>query len=163
MSSPKTTPVFDRAVALLQDFDNDQMVWLFRDCSSGEDDSSTDVLELLWAERLEKESYREALSRELDWQFGLSRKKDYIVCSTPRLNLIVHPIRLEVISREQALEDGFGVLEVYPIQLFGRRSRQLLNSREDVRFEFLPALRKRAKFTPQTELLIDCLAVPEID
>lgn len=159
MSDQVKRPVFDRAIALLQDFEESQPVWMFRTLPAEHGDSDQVSLELFWADRLEKESYREAIARELDWQFDLNRKKDYIVCSTPRISLIVHPERMEVISRADAVEQGFGVLEVYPIQLFGRHSRQHLIDRDDVRFERLPGLRQADHFTRQTRLLLEWLDV----
>lgn len=154
MANVNSSRVFDRAIALVQDYDGEQLQWMFVACERSPN------LELLWSDRLERESYRESISRELDWRFSLDRKRDYIICSTPRLSLIVDPQAERVISREEALETGFGVLEIYPVQLFGKRSRQHLRDEEQI--VFLNVGHRGPEFgsettTMQTQVLLGAL------
>lgn len=180
MSETGIRPQFDRAIAVLQDFEGDEIVWLFRQAiadpwapsnsqadnnsaaaSSSEQTKPTVYWELPWFDRLERESYRETIARELDWQFGLDRKKDFIVCSTPWLNLVVESTTFEVTSREQALAEGaFGIFEIYPIQLYGRRARGILDELANVQFLQRQQLNKYSQsggFTRQTESLLELL------
>lgn len=145
--------VFDRAVALLQDWDEATPRLLFLK-------NEKQKLELIWCQRLCNETYRQGLTRELNWQLSLDNRRDYIICSTPRLNLWVDPESWEPIDRDDADKREYGVLEVYPVQLFGKRSRGILDELKTVQFlspQELHVSQRPADMTRQTDVLIKWL------
>ena len=76
------------------------------------------------AERLDDESFRECLDREIAWVLDLRRGKDYIVSSQARLHLDV-PV-------EAADDETFFVVEFYIADLYGKASRGMVELNRDV-------------------------------
>ena len=67
------------------------------------------------AERLEDESFRESLDREVAWILDIRRGKDYLISSQARLHLDV-PV-------ESELAETFFVVEFYIVDLYGKSGR----------------------------------------
>lgn len=86
---------FDGVIALLRHPESRTTTWLVRRSPR------TQLLHLLIAERLQNESARESIDRELSWQLRLNRGKDYLISSMARLNFqqtVVVPDRPAPIS-----------------------------------------------------------------
>lgn len=64
------------------------------------------------AERVEGESVRESLDREIAWLLDLRRGKDYIISSMARLNLHL--------PKEAPDDEADGVVEFYVVDLYGK-------------------------------------------
>ena len=71
--------------------DPDAPEWLFLHQSQAErqtsDETRNKVLQLVGGERLEGESFREAILREASWQLDLDRDRDLLVAHMARINL----------------------------------------------------------------------------
>lgn len=76
------------------------------------------------AERLEGESYRECLDRELAWTLRLRRGKDYIISSAARLHWNA-PLTLP-----NDTEATYFVVEFYIVDLFGPSSLNAIDENE---------------------------------
>lgn len=103
-------PDFVGSIALIRRFENEQTRWLVQhhECSN--------ICRLIQAERLEEESFRECIDREVSWALSLERNKDYIISSVPRLHL-------EVQLRAPGKEEGDKiVVEFYVVDLYGRKA-----------------------------------------
>lgn len=74
------------------------------------------------ADRLEGESYRECIDREVAWSLGLKRGKDYIVSSTPRLHL-------ELQSQPPGeSEMMWFIVEFYVVDLYGSTALETIDA-----------------------------------
>ncbi len=73
--------IFAGAFALIRRVVDEREQWLVRhhECSQ--------TRKLISAERLEDESFREAIDREIAWGLNLERGKDYLLSSVPRLHM----------------------------------------------------------------------------
>lgn len=104
------------AIALIRQFVDEQCLWLFRREPNA-------PLRMIQAARLEKESYREVIEREVAWVLQLERGKDYIVSRVPRAHY------------QGVIEEGdhaaYYVIELYIVDLFGKRARAHLNQDPD--------------------------------
>lgn len=113
--------LFDRAIALIRTIDDTGTRWLLRwnprrECS-----------ELLESDRLDGESYRDALYRELDWQLGLDRKKDYLMSAVPRLHLEIGPCgRIHPPRTFDPETGGFGRIELYAVEVYRQATLERL-------------------------------------
>ncbi|MEX0701969.1 MAG: hypothetical protein WD069_07725 [Planctomycetales bacterium] len=105
-----------RSIALVRHPDADPPRWLVRrDAESG-------ALGLLVSDRLEGDSYRECLVREVAWTLGLARDRDFIVSSVPR-------VHLELRKAEQPeLEEDWLFAEFFAVELFGGRALEVVDA-----------------------------------
>ncbi len=71
------------SIALVRRMDQGRTRWLVRHHSCG------DYYQLISATCLENESFRETIDRELSWACRLTRGKDYLLSSVPRLHMEV--------------------------------------------------------------------------
>lgn len=78
------------------------------------------------AERLDDESFRECLDREIAWVLDIRRGKDYIISSQARLHLDI-PIESET-------DDTFFVVEFYIADLFGKSGRASVELNKQLRW-----------------------------
>lgn len=69
------------AVALIRKSYNHQLRWL------ATLNDSTGKLEFVMGDRLEKESFRETTIREVSWELGLDRTRDFLVSNMAQMNL----------------------------------------------------------------------------
>ncbi|HRF01744.1 MAG TPA: hypothetical protein PLI18_14570 [Pirellulaceae bacterium] len=105
--------IYDRGVALIRRMTDQGPEWLLRwnptrECS-----------ELIEADRLSGETYREALYREIDWQLGLDRKKDYLMSSVPRLHFELTPCgRVHPAKTFEPETANYGRLELYAVEVY---------------------------------------------
>ena len=74
------------------------------------------------AHKLDDESFRDSLVREVAWATGLAKGKDFLVSSAPRAHLTF----AETPSCQA--EPTWFVVEFYLVELMGRRHREILNA-----------------------------------
>lgn len=70
----------EMGIALIRNFDQ-RVHWL------GKLDQTKKQVNFVVAERLEKESWREAVIREVAWELELDRKRDFLVSNMAQLNI----------------------------------------------------------------------------
>lgn len=81
MSLPENKP-FRRGIALVRNFDTGQILrWL------GVINSVNGQVEFITAERLEGESFREAVKREVAWSLDVDRRTDFLTSKMAQINL----------------------------------------------------------------------------
>jgi len=68
--------------------------------------------DFVWTERLENESSRESLDREIAWLLNLRQSKDYIISSMARLHM--------EIPSETSTSDTVSTVEFYVVDLYGK-------------------------------------------
>jgi hypothetical protein len=78
------------------------------------------------AERLDDESFRECLDREIAWLLDLRRGKDYIISSQARLHLDI-PVESEE-------DETFFVVEFYIADLYGKSGRASVELNKQLRW-----------------------------
>lgn len=76
-----STQRLDLAIALIRRTDDGRTRWLVRDVPE------ENRLKFIIARRLEDESPRETIAREVAWQWGMDREKDFLVSSVAQLNV----------------------------------------------------------------------------
>ena len=111
MESAHSGPIVRRtAVALFRRWFGDESRWLV--CL----DERQWRPELIEAECLENDKFREALDREIAWRLRLDRGKDYIISQVPRIHreLVSRHVRR---SGEQ--ENVLEVIEFFIVEPFG--------------------------------------------
>lgn len=99
------------SIALISRIEDDRSRWLVRWRSS---DGCYDLVRGL---RLEKESFRETIDREVGWQLGLSRERDYLVSNMAQLNLEF----VDILPGEPGAQHV--AASFYPVHLYGREAR----------------------------------------
>ncbi|MEW4490109.1 hypothetical protein AB1L42_18640 [Thalassoglobus sp. JC818] len=124
MTKSRPTAWNQIALALIRRWFDDRPRWLVL---SDEKESTSRLIE---AERLQKESLRESIDREIAWELGLRRSKDYIVSSVPRLHLETPVFERETCSGEK--EERFNVFEFFLVELYGKRGRNELDQKSHV-------------------------------
>ncbi|MEQ9410494.1 MAG: hypothetical protein RIK87_22355 [Fuerstiella sp.] len=80
------------------------------------------------AERLDDESFRECLDREIAWVLDLERGRDYLISSMARLHLDVP------VEASEDIPDTFFAVEFYIVDLYGSSGRLSLEQNRDVRW-----------------------------
>lgn len=85
---------------------------------------------LVEADRLEEESFRESIDREVAWQLNLRRGKDYIVSSVPRLHLEI-PIEITHGCSDRQ-ENRLDVVEFFLVELYGSQAHSRLAESPEV-------------------------------
>lgn len=88
---------------------------------------------LIEAERLEQESFRESLDRELSWQLRLRRSRDYLISSTARLHFPV-PWTYSITRCSGEQERIMDIVEFYLVELFGSQGRATLDATPTVQW-----------------------------
>lgn len=103
------TDLFVGSIAMIRRFEGEEILWLARWSSACQ------RLRLVRAPRLEQESWRECLDREISWTLQLRRGRDYIISRVPRLHF------------DTLLEDPYNcryIAEFYVVDLYGKRGRE---------------------------------------
>ena len=100
-----------RSVALIQKIEKDQSQFLLKF------NSEKTQLDFVSAERLEKESFREAVTREISWQLELQRDKDFLVSNMAQLSM-EYTGTLPGTADEQQIAFAF-----YMVHLYGNSAR----------------------------------------
>ena len=103
------------SIALLRGWIDDESRWLVVY------DEVVKQHRLVEAVRLEEESFRESIDREVAWQLNLRRGKDYIVSSAPRLHLEI-PIEITH-GCSDGVDQRIDVVEFYLVELYGKQAR----------------------------------------
>ncbi len=78
------------------------------------------------AERLDGESFRECLDREVAWILDIRRDKDYIISSQARLHLDI--------PDDAESDEGFHVVEFYIVDLYGKSGRASVELNKQLRW-----------------------------
>jgi hypothetical protein len=127
------------SIAFIRDFQEEKPYWL------GLWDPKLRWFKFPSAVRLESESYRETITREVAWELGLDRKRDFLVSNMAQLNHQFIGQIPESAQREVAGEENLTaavgssescniVVAFYPIHLYGKQARQIISGRDDVRW-----------------------------
>ena len=105
-------------VALIRQVDQ-RIVWL------GKHNRVTQQVDFVIADRLEKESWREAVTREVAWELGLDRKRDIMVSNMAQLN-VEFKSTLPGQSEPTSIVCAF-----YNVELYGKSARESVRQNED--------------------------------
>ena len=89
-------------------------------------DTKRKHFDFVTAERLDDESFRESLDREIAWVLDIRRSKDYIISSQARLHLDI-PVESEE-------DDTFFVVEFYVADLYGKSGRASVELNKKLRW-----------------------------
>jgi len=104
-------------VALIRKIDQ-QIRWL------GKFDRRKQQVDFVIAQRLEKESWREAVTREVAWELELDRKRDFVVSNMAQLN----------IQMDAVLPGGFDETNIacafYNVELYRKSAVASVNQNE---------------------------------
>lgn len=102
--------------------------------SAGDDEwlslwnSARDCYQFVETHKLEEESFRDSLQREVAWTTGLQAGRDYIVSSTPRAHL-------RFLGDEDCSGAAAGyVIEFFLVELMGKHHAEILNADESHRW-----------------------------
>lgn len=115
-----------RSIALLRHPEQLEELWLAHWDARGQ------CYDFVTAQRLEKDSFRECLDREIAWQLELRRGKDYLISSMARLHL-----DLELELPDDQSEDGSDLrpaVEFYIVDLYGRAGRATIEANSNLRW-----------------------------
>lgn len=118
--SSRTMNHFTGSVALLRHPEQLEKQWLVYW------NKGREHYDFVTAERLDDESFRESLDREVAWVLDIRRGKDYIISSQARLHLDI-PIE----SETQAM---FFVVEFYIVDLYGKSGRASVELNRQLRW-----------------------------
>lgn len=111
---------FTGAIALLRHPEQLEALWLTHW------DATLKHYDFVTAERLEGESFRECLDREVAWILDIRRGKDYVISSQARLHL--------ELPTESSEDEPTGVVEFYIIDLFGKSGRASIERNKTLRW-----------------------------
>lgn len=114
------------AIALLRGHIENESRWLVVY------DTTVEQHRLVEAIRLEDESFRESIDREVAWQLNLRRGKDYIVSSVPRLHLEI-PIEITH-GCSDGVDQRIDVVEFYLVELYGKQARATIENDPNVKW-----------------------------
>ena len=92
-------------VALIRKMDQ-KIRWL------GKIDPTSQQIDFVIAERLEKESWRESVTREVAWELGIDRRRDFVVSNMAQLNIQLDTI-LPGSTEETSVACAFYNVELY--------------------------------------------------
>jgi hypothetical protein len=98
------------AVALIRSTESGSLRWLVKHGTNGEKPS------LIIGNRLERETFRETVTREVGWELNLDRKRDFLVSSMAQMNLEFTD-RLPGHSETSHIAASFYNVEVYRSQV----------------------------------------------
>ena len=113
---------FFASIALIRDAEHLEQRWFaFRDHPEG-------PYRFVVAERLQKESWRECLDREVAWTLQLNRGRDYLISSMARLHLE------ETIVDSMTQQEQEVTIEFYVVDSYGQSGRAALESHPDFRW-----------------------------
>jgi len=113
-----------RSIALLRHPEQLEELWLTHW------DARCQCYDFVTAERLETDSFRECLDREIAWQLELRRGKDYLISSMARLHL-------DLELPEHDADDGSELrpaVEFYIVDLYGRAGRATIEANPRLRW-----------------------------
>ena len=111
-----------RSIALIQTTGDAPVQWLLRK------ESNQDHWRFIVGERLNRESFRETVTREVGWQLNLNPRSDFLVSNMALLSMEYvdqHP--------EEGTEQHVAV-SFYPVHIYRERVRQELNADETNRW-----------------------------
>lgn len=157
MSLPAEIPVEQFAIALIRRWFGEEPRWLVRLARAGRE------ADLIEAPRLEGESFRESLDREIAWQLHLRSGRDYIISSVPRLHAET-PCTRRLCSGEELT--SLQIIEFYLVELFGAESRRVLDEDFAVQWwtdhELLHGVALRPLNARQRDLLVTTDLFPHV-
>jgi len=108
------------AMALIRNRSDEGSTWLtkWNGCRK--------VLEMICGQRLETESFRETVSREVAWQLDLERNRDFLVSNMAQINLEYD----DVLPGETELTHV--AVSFYSVDLYRRVARERVKANEDL-------------------------------
>lgn len=108
------------AMALIRDRREDGSTWLtkWNGCRN--------MLEMICGQRLETESFRETIAREVAWQLDLERDKDFLVSNMAQINLEYDDL-LPGDSEPTHIAVAF-----YPVDLYRQVARDKVAANQDL-------------------------------
>lgn len=117
-------PELHRSIALLRHPEQLEELWL------AYWDAKFQHYNFVTAERLETDSFRECLDREIAWQLELRRNKDYLISSMARLHLDLE------LPEDKSEEDAElqPAVEFYIVDLYGRAGRATIEANSNLRW-----------------------------
>ena len=86
--------------------------------------------EFVVASRLEKESFRESITREVAWRLELTRDRDFLVSNMAQLNIEV----VEVLPAVSSGEPVHLALAFYNVDIYRKQSMKIVDSLQNVRW-----------------------------
>ncbi len=111
---------FTGSIALLRHPQQLENLWL------AHWDARRQHFDFVTAERLDDESFRECLDREIAWVLDIRRGKDYIISSQARLHLDIPVESDDVVT--------FYVGEFYIADLYGKAGRAMIEHNKELRW-----------------------------
>jgi hypothetical protein len=115
------------SIALFRHPDQPEKLWL------AVWDSHANHFDFVTAERLERESWRECLDREIAWTLNLRRGKEYMISSMARLRLdLTAPTDSTEISSLNTSpgQSQYSAVEFYVVDLYGKSGEATLANNE---------------------------------
>ena len=85
-----------------------------------------ETIDLIRAPRLEGETYRDSLLREVAWRLDLDAKRDLVTSGVPRAHLNSR------LCGKGSGEPKWYICEFFVVRLFGKRWPDVLNNRDDI-------------------------------
>gem|GEM_PF-1342302 len=117
-----TVPLLQASIAMIRHNEQPEMQWL----AYWHDQQQHFCF--VTAERLENESWRECLDRELAWQLNVRRGQDYLISSMARMHME------ETVFDAATKSDIETTVELYVVDPYGRRGRAAFAAAKDVRW-----------------------------
>ena len=111
---------FFKSIALIRNVRNQPPKWLVIW------DSTSSHWDFVLADRLEKETFRETIGREVAWRLNLNRDKDFLVSNMAQLN-----VEYAGFLPGETEEKNIG-LAFYNVDLYRKHSNDQVNKRDDV-------------------------------
>ncbi|MDG2014246.1 MAG: hypothetical protein P8J33_12120 [Pirellulaceae bacterium] len=106
-----------QSIALIRRVQDGKNLWLAR-----ESDRRPDMVDFIAAPRLESESFRETIRREVGWVLDLDPKRDLLVSNMAQLNLEF------VASLPNSTADSHIAASFFLVEIYGRRAMQKIES-----------------------------------
>lgn len=103
--------IVDEAMEVLLVFDSKRKTWGF-----------------IVGDRLEQESFRETILREVAWKFELDRKKDFLVAHMPLLSVET------IEATEDSYEETHYKVEFYPIHLYRKQAIREISKKTEFKW-----------------------------
>ncbi len=113
---------FVGSVALIRHPEHEEQQWLLKWSEPRQH------YRMVTAERLEGESYRDCIDREIAWDLALQRNKDYLISSMSRLHIE------EIMQVSGDCSETFFILEFFAADLYGKTSKSQIEADQTTRW-----------------------------
>ncbi|MFN3157744.1 MAG: hypothetical protein ACE37I_00430 [Rubinisphaera brasiliensis] len=113
---------FVGSVALVRHPEDEENRWLLKW-------SDTELqYRMIIAKRLEGETYRECLDREIAWELELRQNRDYLISNMSRLHIE------EILQLDDECHGTFFLLEFFAVDLYGKTSKASVEANPALRW-----------------------------